>query len=417
MIGRATGTTLVLAALAWTAVSCRVVAERLIAGGEAIARQPDGRVVFVGGALPGEDVTVTISEAKRDWARGTVAELHSRSPHRVEPPCRRRLQGCGGCDWQHLAVAEQLPAKAGIVVDALRRTARLADPQVRAGGAVPSTGYRTTIRVIGDDGEHASYRRERSHDTVHATGCLIAHPALTAALDDVRIPTGVELSLRVSAATGEMTALWDTARGEVIGLPPRTRTGPNASLVEVVAGHDLRVSAASFFQSGPQAAGLLVDAVARAAPELETAEHVVDAYGGVGLFAVAAVPRRCRVTLIESSRIAVADAVHNLAGRAADVVRAAVGDWYPSGDESVDVVIADPARAGLGRPGVAAVARSAPTVLVLVSCDPVSLARDTALLAAAGYRHDGTEVLDLFPHTHHVEAVTRFVPGPGRLGG
>ena len=372
--------------------------------------------MFVGGALPGEDVTVTLGEVKRDWARGTVARLHSTAASRVAPPCPRRIEGCGGCDWQHLAVAEQLPAKVGIVVDALRRTARLANPRIRTGAAVPPTGYRTTIRVVGDDGEHASYRRERSHDTVHASGCLIAHPALTVTLDDVRISTGVELSLRVSDATGEMTALWDTTRGEVTGLPPRTRTGPTASLVEVVAGRELRVSAASFFQSGPQAAELLVDAVVRAAPELDVAAHVVDAYGGVGLFAVAAVPARCRVTLIESSRIAVADAVHNLAGRAADVVRASVGDWHPPADETFDVLIADPARPGLGKPGVAAVARSAPAVVVLVSCDPVSLARDTALLAGVGYRHDGTEVLDLFPHTHHVEAVTRFVPEPGRLG-
>jgi len=397
-------------------VSCRVVAERLIAGGEAIARDADGRVLFVGGALPGEDVTVTLGEVKRDWARGAVARFHSTSPSRVEPPCPRRIEGCGGCDWQHLAVAEQLPSKTGIVVDALRRTARLADPVVRVGGAVPPTGYRTTIRVIGDEGGHASYRRERSHDTVHASGCLIAHPSLTAILDGLAIPTGVELSLRVSGATGDMTALWDTGHGDVSGLPAHTGTGPTASLVEVVAGHDLRVSAASFFQSGPRAAELLVDAVRRAAPELATAEHVVDAYGGVGLFAATVVPAQSRVTLIESSRVAVDDARHNLAGRPADVVRAAVGDWHPDERDAVDVLIADPSRTGLGKPGVATVARCAPAVVVLVSCDPVSLARDAGLLAAAGYRHDVTEVLDLFPHTHHVEAVTRFVPGPGRLG-
>ena len=72
-------------------------------------------------------------------------------------------------------------------------------------------------------------------------------------------------------------------------------------------------------------------------------------------------------------------------------------------------MVADPARSGLGRPGVAAVVGAAPPVVVLVSCDPVAAARDAALLGQHGYRHDGTEVLDLFPQTHHVECVTRFV--------
>ena len=76
---------------------------------------------------------------------------------------------------------------------------------------------------------------------------------------------------------------------------------------------------------------------------------------------------------------------------------------------SIEVAIADPARSGLGKPGVAAMESAHAPVVVLISCDPVSAARDAALLAAHGYRHDGTVVLDLFPHTHHVECVTRFV--------
>ena len=75
----------------------------------------------------------------------------------------------------------------------------------------------------------------------------------------------------------------------------------------------------------------------------------------------------------------------------------------------VDVVIADPARSGLGKPGTGAIAATKAPVVVLVSCDPVAMARDAALLARQGYRHEVTEVLDVFPHTHHVECVTRFV--------
>ena len=73
------------------------------------------------------------------------------------------------------------------------------------------------------------------------------------------------------------------------------------------------------------------------------------------------------------------------------------------------MVIADPARSGLGKPGVNALTRTAAPVLVLVSCDPASLGRDARLLAAAGYRHERSTIVDTFPHTTHVEAVTRFV--------
>jgi 23S rRNA (uracil1939-C5)-methyltransferase len=327
----------------------------------------------------------------------------------VVPPCPRRREGCGGCDWQHVAVPAQLRAKIEIVRDAMRRTARLADAEIHAGSAVPPEGYRTTVRLVGDDRGRAAYRQDRSHATVLASGCLVAHPNLLPVIDAVEVTPGLEVTLRTSAATGGITARWDTARGSVTGLPSGVAVGADARLHEVVAGHRLRVSAGSFFQSGPAAAELLVDAVRRLAPELDTAGRVVDLYAGVGLFAVAAAPHAVHVITVETSRSSVADCRENLAGRAARVELGQAGRWRPDRGMDVDVVIADPARSGLGKPGVGAIAGSRTPVLVLVSCDPVAMARDTALLGRLGYRHEGTEVLDLFPHTHHVECVTRFV--------
>jgi 23S rRNA (uracil1939-C5)-methyltransferase len=167
----------------------------------------------------------------------------------------------------------------------------------------------------------------------------------------------------------------------------------------------------SFFQSGPRAAELLVQVVRRSAPELARAQLVVDAYAGVGVLAVCATDPGTRIIAIETSRSAVADAHHNLAGREAEIVRGEVGGWRLAGDAAVDVVIADPARSGLGKPGVGALTRTGSPVVVLVSCDPASLGRDAKLLAAAGYRHERTEVIDTFPHTTHVEAVSRFLRG------
>jgi 23S rRNA (uracil1939-C5)-methyltransferase len=383
--------------------------ERLIAGGEALGRDLDGRVVFVRGGLPGDELVVATIEEQGDWSRAVITEVLTASPDRVEPPCPRRREGCGGCDWQHIAVASQLAAKIEIVRDAMRRTGKLPDAVLTAGRSVSDRGYRTTIRVVGDRHSCAAFRLDRSHDTALAAGCLIAHPTLLPVLESMRITPELEVTLRTSVATGEVTARWDKAAGDVIGLPDFVGFGPNARLHEDVAGHRFRVSAASFFQSGPAGAELLVDAVERAAPELERAGTVLDAYAGVGLFAVAATAPSSSVLTVETSKSAVADCRANLAGRHARIEQCEFGSWRPDRGDQIDVVIADPARSGLGRPGVSAVVSTEAPVVVLVSCDPVALARDTALLARYGYRHGGSEVLDLFPHTHHVECVTRFV--------
>jgi 23S rRNA (uracil1939-C5)-methyltransferase len=394
----------------------RLTAERLIAGGEALARDPDGRVVFVDGALPGEVVEVEVEVTKKDFARGRVVEVVERSPMRDSPSCSHRRAGCGGCDWMHLQPAAQLAAKVGIVRESLRRIARLepgpVDRIVEPGGSVSAFGYRTTIRVIGGDDGAVGYRAHGSHDVVAVTSCPVADSTLSRLLPVIRADRGAELTLRTSVATGAVTAVWERRhRNAIRGIPSTVHIGERAWLSERIAGRDVRVSAGSFFQSGAQAAELLVAAVADAAPELRGAGHAVDAYGGVGLFAATAMADAGFVTVIETSRSASADAEHNLSGRPARVVRADVSGWTMSAGSAppVDVVVADPARPGLGKAGVAALVAPGAPVLVLVSCDPVSLARDATLLAAAGYHPERVRVFDLFPQTHHVETVTRFV--------
>jgi 23S rRNA (uracil1939-C5)-methyltransferase len=399
----------------------QLIPDRLVAGGDAMARDADGRVVFIEGALPGEVVEVEIETSKKDFARGRLVEIVERSPLRDNPSCTHRQKGCGGCDWMHLQPEAQLGAKVEIVRESLRRIGRLdadlVDGLVRRGGAVSQFGYRTTIRVVGGPNGAVGYRAQGSNDVVEVHSCPIAESKLSRLLSVIEADEGAELTLRTSVETRSITAIWDKKyRKSIRGVPSKVHIGERAWLTERVAGHELRVSAGSFFQSGAQAAELLVAAVRAAAPELATAEHAVDAYGGVGLFAVAAMDAVGHVTVIESSKSACLDAEHNLQERTSTVVRADVSGWTaPTGDgptPRVDVIVADPARPGLGKPGVTALAAAGAPVLVLVSCDPVSLARDVTLLADAGYVPERIEVLDLFPNTHHVETVTRFVPRP-----
>lgn len=410
-------------------------AERFVAEGRVLARRSDGRIVLVRGALPSEVVTVREVRRRGGAELAEVDTIVETSPGRVHPPCPRRTEGCGGCDWQHLEVESQLEAKTAVAVDALRRTARLPDASVVPRGRVHPEGTRTTIRVVGRPGG-VGYRRDESHEVVDATGCLVAHPSLRDLLERIEVAPGVEVTMRCSIATGERCATWDGPPDAVTGLPADVRTGTDAWLTEVVhhgptarrtvpAGSEspstrLRVSAGSFFQSGPVAAGLLVDAVARAAPELVDATTVVDLYGGVGLFAASVAPMSAHLVLVEANRTAVADARRNLAAvERFTVATCDVGRWDArrSGVRRADVVIADPPRAGLGRRGVDVVAGVDPTTVVLVSCDPVAAARDAALLADVGYEHAGAEVFDLFGWTHHVETVTRYVrSGPSTRG-
>ncbi|HEU4840013.1 MAG TPA: TRAM domain-containing protein [Ilumatobacteraceae bacterium] len=382
--------------------------DRFAAGGDAVARDDDGRVVFVRGALPGETVEAEVVTEKRDWARARVTAVLVASPDRVVPPCPSRRAGCGGCGWQHLTVEAQRAARVAIVTDALRRAGGITDPLVVDGGGVAPFGYRTTVRVAATADGRAGFRAEHTHDVVAAPACLIAHPRLAELVAGLRLDADVEVTLRWSVAEGRAGARWDPSRGDVRGLPADTVTGAGGLLVEEVAGRRLQVAMGSFFQSGPEAAARLVAAVLDAAPELNGAATVVDAYAGVGMFAACATDAPTRVFAVETSRAAIADARVNLADRDAAISRGEVGGWRPPPGTTVDAVVADPARSGLGKPGVNALARLDAPVLVLVSCDPASLGRDARLLGGAGYRHTRSEVIDTFPQTTHVEVVSRF---------
>ncbi len=130
---------------------------------------------------------------------------------------------------------------------------------------------------------------------------------------------------------------------------------------------------------------------------------------GVGLLGGALLardPGRWSLLGVERHRPAVNDALHNLADLDdVRIVRATMAGWHAS---AADVVVADPARAGLGKVGVATVAATGAATVALVSCDPASLGRDTALLGKAGYRFAHTTPVELFPQTPHVEAVSVF---------
>ena len=389
------------------------------AGGEAVARDQDGRVVFVTGALPGERVAVTLTDERRSYARAAVVDVVEPAAGRVDPPCPELERGCGGCSWQHVAPGAQRDLKATIVADALRRQGGVAGAVVDPGPVLAPFHFRTTLRLAVDPAGAGGYRRARSHDVVDVGHCLIAHPLLRPMVTDAAFGAATEVTLRCGARTGErMAVVRPTTAG--VRLPAGhddvvlvgaddLAAGRSPWIHEEVAGRRWRISGPSFFQARPDGAEALVDAVGDLlGPPARPGERLLDAYGGVGLFAGALGAGR-RTTLVERSRSSAADARANLADLGTRVLRLDVDRWRPA---PMDVVVADPARAGLGKAGVRVLAATGARRLVLVSCDPAALGRDAALLGRAGYRWRATRLVDLFPHTPHVEAVTSFEAGP-----
>jgi 23S rRNA (uracil1939-C5)-methyltransferase len=233
--------------------------------------------------------------------------------------------------------------------------------------------------------------------------CLVTHPLLSELLAAAPIPGADEVTLRCGANTGQRLAFIEPQRiAAPAGWPPDVRFGVGAYIHEVVAGRRFRISARSFFQTRVDGAEALVTAVREAIGGEASGARVVDAYAGVGLFS-ATLEDVSSIVAVERSPSAARDARHNLPG--AKVVEADVARWKPS---RAAVVIADPSRDGLGRAAAQVLAACGARRFVLVSCDPVSLARDAKLLGELGYSHVRSVLVDLFPHTPHVETVSRF---------
>lgn len=386
----------------------QVSIERFATGGEGVGRLEDGKVVFVSGAVPGDDVKVEITEEKKRHARGRAIEVVTPGVDRVDVPCAHVASGCGGCDWQHVAVAAQPGHKAAIVTDALQRIGRLGDDAVAVADTevLAATGYRTTVRAVVVDGR-AGFRQRRSHDPLMIDACLTAHPLIEELLVEGRFGNATEVTLRAGARTGERLVLTDGKVSRVSVPDDVTVVGADGDghLTEVVDDRRWRVSARSFFQNRPDGADRLVALVRDIVAGADDGP-LVDLYAGVGLFAGSVAGER-NVTAVEIASSSTNDARHNLRNLpvAPSIIESKVEQWPAT---PAAVVVADPARSGLAAAGVKKAGATGATTLALVSCDAGSLGRDAGLLIDDGWRWERSTVVDMFPMTSHVEVVSAF---------
>ncbi|WP_437732301.1 class I SAM-dependent RNA methyltransferase [Sorangium sp. So ce1335] len=430
--------------------------DALAAGGAGVGRLA-GEVVFVPATAPGDLVEVELDRSARP-ARGRLLRVVEPSPDRVAPPCRF-ADTCGGCDWMHVRLEAQQAAHEQILRQAIARATSLAEadlPPIRLHPAPLALGYRSRARLFAraERGEvRVGYRAPRTHAVVAVDRCLVLGDAiaplpgeLPAVLrgavgeGDVLVSRGasgrpvVEIQWRgqlppaVWKLLDERTARaeWAGARVTLDGAREAASFGDPRTTILGADGSPLLLPPGGFGQPSEEGAAVL----ARRAAELAHLDstrppHLVELFAGSGTLSVllgrgapraaapdvpadaaAPAPGLASFTAVELSPEAVACLRQNLAARGlAGKVIEADADQHPI-PARTDVVVLDPPRGGA--PGAArAIAASGARVVVYVSCDPATLARDLGVILRGGFEITDIEAVELFPQTSHIESIVR----------
>ena len=385
-----------------------VTIEKVAHGGHFIARH-EGAVIFVRHGIPGEEAEIVITSVGSSFNRGDVVTVLTPSADRVSPPCRyAHREGCGGCDFQHISISRQRSLKADVIAEQFSRIAKM-ELVVDVEEIGKPLGWRTRCTSVTTKSGALGFYQARSHKIVPVDDCRILVPEMQFAELAKRGAKGdqrIEISI---SNTGERSIATAGARDE---SPMRLTDGVEVAHY-TVGDNTFEVSQKSFWQSHKDAPRVLTEAVLNYA-ELRAGDHVLDLYGGVGLFTAAILPlvgETGAVDLVEGSKSATSDATRNFAD--SKNVTVITGDVTKviTRFSHADVVVLDPPREGAGKEVIENLSRIAPRTIVYVACDPAALARDTAYLRDFGYELEAIRAFDLFPMTHHIECVAKFVAG------
>lgn len=352
-------------------------------GGDGVGRVDDF-VVFIPFTAPGERVQAEVVEAKKNYARARLIEVLQPSPDRTTPPCPYYGE-CGGCQYQHLTYPAQLALKHQQIRELIRRLGGFANAPIDPVIPCPSPfGYRNRIMVRSqwhkpEQRVAVGFLRAESRLLVEVDTCAIAEPALNQELAKVRIQPppkgGIKVNLRLPPQD------WD--------LPPD-----------------------SFFQNNFHLLPALAETVRQRLQD-GASRYLIDAYCGVGFFAIECAPVVDQFTGVEIDKHAIRAARRNLDRRNirhGDFISGPAEEWIPSllqrfpADRTA--VITDPPRTGCAPDFIDALRRARPAQVIYVSCHPATLSRDLQRLCVGDrYRLARLTPLDMFPQTQHVECV------------
>ncbi len=424
----------------------------------------EGCTVFIPNAIAGEKVRVRLEKVRKTWAAGKLVQILESSPHRVNRECPV-AKLCGGCDFWHMDYEAELQLKVNRVRDCLNRIAGERLETVPILAAPTCLGYRNKAQypVAQKKGRaFAGFFRAGTHEVVENSRCRILPVEMDRVKDAVidyvnqfrvpvydetthtgllrhiyvrrgqvsgqilvclccngdRIPRKEELIRRLEAIPGFTTLVLsvNTKKGNaVLGDRFLTLSGPGY-IEDTLCGLVFRLSPRSFYQVNHHQAQRLYRAAIEQA-RITREDTVLDLYCGVGTITLAMAGAAGKVIGVEAIPQAVEDARQNALRNGIENAEFLCADAGAAALElerqgvRPDVVIVDPPRKGLNADAIEALARFSPRRLVYVSCDPATLARDTALLKARGFTLQSVQAADLFPRCAHVETVVLLSKG------
>ena len=411
-----------------------VVVEKLIPDGKALGRLADGRVFIVAGAVPGDRLQLEEVSESKGLVEARAFRVLEPSPLRVTPRCPVVAQ-CGGCDWMVLSAEQQRLGKLAVLTEALLRTGKI---DVR--GQPPTLfvgrcrdGYRSRVRLQ-VAGERIGFYQRGSHELVEPSHCAVSSPLLNAALGELRtlaragpgalecfswleLRHGSEGTVSVQLQRNEKPLSdacrrWLQAlRGKfIVVTSPEEAESPEAwQRFQLTADTYMLAPAAAFTQVNWEVNQQLIERVVEGAVTRGVGTFL-DAYAGAGNFALPLLARGLSGLAVESNRAAI------LAAREAARRQGLPSDGFVAADaasfaaelrqkgRAFELVLVDPPRAGV-KNGLEDLASLATGWLSICSCNPVTLARDLRALIDLGFELDRIEAFDMFPQTHHVEAL------------
>ena len=409
-----------------------VTIERILPGGFGLAHA-DGRTIMVALAAEGDRLRIRVDRVKGNVSFGTIEEIITPSPHRVEPPCPY-FGRCGGCDFQQMNYQAQLEAKLEIIRDCLRRLARIENiPDFQVTPAPDPWHYRSRAHWQYDSvRQRLGYFESGSRNVCDVAECAVLAPQLQSTLGSLRarMTSGSLPEARdFRAVVGDEGVSISSA---IRGSSPAVGEGSDFAVeregvrdvTRTIHGESYRLNAESFFQANDGLSPQLIDA----AIDDARGETALELYCGAGLFTLPLARRFSRVIAVESDPAAAAFARDSLVRGGltnTEVAIRDVGVWLDDVKRhdlsrlteastaaiqgQIDFVLLDPPRTGAESRVIAGVLGLKPRRISYVSCDPATLARDLKKLLAGGYALTRISAFDMFPQTHHVETVAHLV--------